>query len=95
MIKYLFYVLCPIPALCLIVSWMTPNNFNAGGPSVMLQFELLAAILISSPILTFIGFLGIAAAISDHKSTIAPCLATTLAALPGIYFLWGMLFSKN
>jgi len=89
-----FYILCLIPAACLFVSWGTPNNFNAGGPSVALQLELLVAILILSPILTFVGF-GIIATGSTRESKLWPCIATAIAALPGIYFLIGLFVSKN
>ena len=85
-----FYILSLIPAASLFVSWRTPNDFNAGGPSVMMQLGLLAAILISSPLLTVMGLYVIAIS-AKHESKVWPSIATIIAALPGIYYLIGML----
>jgi hypothetical protein len=91
--KAAYYTLCAIPSLCLFVSWITPNNFNAGGPSVMLQFGLLAAMMLLSPVFTLLGIIGIVGARDHKESAVWPCVATALAAFPGILLLWQKLSS--
>jgi hypothetical protein len=66
---------------------MTPNNFNAGGPSVMLQLGFLVAMMLLSPAFTLLGIVGIIAAKDRKESVLWPCVATTLAAFPGILLL--------
>jgi hypothetical protein len=81
--KTLFYAVCTIPAICVLISWLTPNDFNRGGPAVTMQFALLGIIAIACPVLTLMGI----GCIVAWENKIAAIIATVIAALPGIYVL--------
>ena len=89
-IKNIFYALCTIPALCLIVSWLTPNDFNRGGPAVTVQLIIVAIIAITCPPLTILGIVGII----YSKERMMAIIATAIAAMPGIYVLLGIHLSR-
>ena len=68
--RYVYYFLCPLPTVLQLISWLSPNNWAAGGPSVKFQLVLLALIALSSFVLTFIGGVLVSQAI-DGKSKLA------------------------
>jgi hypothetical protein len=82
-----YYFLCPLPAVLLLVSLIAPSGWPQGGPEFSFQLGLLVAITISCVVITLLGLLLIALSISDRKSKRGPCIATAVAAAPGIILL--------
>jgi hypothetical protein len=81
--KNLFYAVCPIPAICELVSMASPNDFNAGGgPAILFQLGLLALVILLCPLFTCLGL----TLIASSKSKLGPCIVTGIAALSGLGF---------
>ena len=70
-----------------MVSLLSPNDFNEGGPSVIFQFGLLGLGILSCGILTFIGLFLIAREFSMNLSVVGPVVATLVTLLPVIIAL--------
>jgi len=89
--KFVFYTLCPIPAICLLVSWIGVNDPNTGTPSLMGQILPLGAMAISGPLLTLFGIVVMFKRKTNRKDLIGASIGTAFAVLPGIL----MLFAKH
>jgi hypothetical protein len=86
--RYIYYVICPIPVSLLWILLHSPHDMSEGaGTFVEAQFGLLALIMFFCPLITFIGMLFIGAAIAFRKSILGLSIATLIAAIPGGYFL--------
>ncbi len=92
--KRVFFILCPIPAIFLIVIWGLLILWSMGIPNdgggygigrLVLFFALLALGGISSVALTVIGLFGWMA--SGREGRTSMIIATVLSAFPGICLL--------
>lgn len=87
--RYVFYTLCPIPVICLYLSMRWPNGYIGGGESIRLSASPLAFCF--SIFLTLSGTIGIAT-LSERRSKAGLLIATSIAALPAIFFVFGHFF---
>ena len=79
-----YYFLCLVPAVLALISFVSPSGWPQGGPQFSFQMWLLITITVLCPLITFIGLLLLAIAVSDRKSKLGLFIATAVAAAPGL-----------
>ncbi len=87
--EFRLYLLFSAPALLLLIAQLLPNanNFNVGGPWVLLGLALVCLVVILSPLLTVMGLILICKSAFERKSILPPCIGTIIAASSGIVLL--------
>lgn len=89
-----FHILCLAPAAALVVLWSLPHDLMGAGAQYF-GFSILLAqiILLSSGILSLIGFADIVACLKLGRGLPMAMVATILAATPGLLLVltaWGL-----
>ena len=87
--KTTFYILCPIPVVCLLLSYI-PYYLGWGGSQGQIILLLIAGI--SCPILTLIGLVWMMIGREENLKLLA---ATVIASIPGILATLAFLSHKG
>jgi hypothetical protein len=87
--KTIFFVLCPIPATCLLLGYIL---YYLGWGGSQIQILSLTVAGISSAILTLIG---LAWTMFSREENLKLLLATTIACLPGILITFAFMSHKG